>query len=34
MKKRSNIQKLRKVENNFILKVFSEKYLFKKPTVL
>jgi len=31
MKKRKEIQKLRKVGDDFILKVFSEKYLFRKP---
>ncbi len=29
-KKRKKLQKLRKVNDNFVLKVFSEKYLFKK----
>lgn len=31
MKKRKQIQKLRKVEDSFILEVFSEKYILRKP---
>ncbi len=34
MKKRYETQKLRKADDNFILKVFSEKYILKKPVLI
>lgn len=32
--KRNNLQKFRKIDDRFILQVFSEKYLFKKPILI
>ena len=32
--KRKELQRLRKADDNFILKVFSERYLFKKPVIV
>jgi uncharacterized membrane protein len=33
-KKRRKMQKLRKADDKFLFKVFSEKYLFKKKTLI
>jgi hypothetical protein len=34
MKKRNEVQKLREASDNYILKIFSEKYLFRKRFVV
>ena len=33
-RKRKELQRLRKADDNFILEVFSERYLFKKPVIV
>lgn len=33
-KKRKKLQKIRRADDRFILKIFSEKYLFKKPVLI